>query len=236
MPARFRRSHRPGGDAFHAAHPYPALPTALATASALQQAAISTGAGPPQQLAAAVLGGVDLIVFTAGIGENSAVIRHRVLQRLDFLGARLDEDKNRTVKVTREAPTAVISEDHSRTRLMVVATDEAQAIASDTAKLAGEADKVGAGRIPIAISARHVHLNRQTVALLFGEGAKLTEYKPLSQPGQFSCNEKVNLIGPKGRIDGVRLLAQQLDEQRGQCGTSLSASPARGPVLPRSHR
>lgn len=155
---------------------------------------------------AAVLGGVDLIVFTAGIGENSAVIRHRVLQRLDFLGARLDEDKNRTVKVTREAPTAVISEDHSRTRLMVVATDEAQAIASDTAKLAGEADKVGAGRIPIAISARHVHLNRQTVALLFGEGAKLTEYKPLSQPGQFSCNEKVNLIGPKGRIDGVRIL------------------------------
>lgn len=155
---------------------------------------------------AAVLGGVDLIVFTAGIGENSAVIRHRVLQRLDFLGARLDEDKNRSAKVSRESPTAVISEDHSRTRLMVVATDEAQAIASDTAKLAGEADKVGAGRIPIAISARHVHLNRQTLALLFGPDAKLTEHKPLSQPGQFSCNEKVNLVGPKGRIDGVRIL------------------------------
>lgn len=155
---------------------------------------------------AAVLGGVDVIVFTAGIGENSAVIRHRVLQRLDFLGARLDEDKNRSAKVSRESPTAVISEDHSRTRLMVVATDEAQAIASDTAKLAGEADKVNAGRIPIAISARHVHLNRQTVALLFGEGHTLTPYKPLSQPGQFSCEEKVNLVGPKGRIDSVRIL------------------------------
>lgn len=156
---------------------------------------------------AAVLGGVDVIVFTAGIGENSATIRHRVLQRLDFLGARLDEDKNRGVRVSRESPTALISEDHSRTRLMVVATDEAQAIASETAKLASAADKVeGAAHIPIAISARHVHLNRQTLALLFGPDAKLTEHKPLSQPGQFSCHEKVNLVGPKGRIDGVRIL------------------------------
>jgi acetate kinase len=156
---------------------------------------------------AAVLGGVDVIVFTAGIGENSATIRHRVLQRLDFLGARLDEDKNRSARVSRESPTALISEDHSRTRLMVVATDEAQAIASETAKLASAADKVeGAVRIPIAISARHVHLNRQTLALLFGADAKLTEHKPLSQPGQFSCHEKVNLVGPKGRIDGVRIL------------------------------
>jgi acetate kinase len=156
---------------------------------------------------AAVLGGVDVIVFTAGIGENSAVIRHRVLQRLDYLGARMDEDKNRTARVSQSAPTALISEDHSRTRLMVVATDEAQAIAAEAAKLASAADKVeGAARIPIAISARHVHLNRQTVALLFGEGASLTEYKPLSQPGQFACEERVNLVGPKGRIDGVRVL------------------------------
>ncbi len=156
---------------------------------------------------AAVLGGVDVIVFTAGIGENSATIRHRVLQRLDFLGARLDEDKNREARVSRESPTAIISEEHSRTRLMVVATDEAQAIAEETAKLASAADKVeGVARIPIAISARHVHLNRQTLALLFGEGHELTEHKPLSQPGQFACKEKVNLIGPKGRIDGVRVL------------------------------
>ena len=61
-------------------------------------------------------------------------------------------------------------------------------------------------KIPIAISGRHVHLNRQTLAALFGEGHKLTEHKPLSQPGQFACKEKVNLIGPKGRIDGVRVL------------------------------
>ncbi|MCB9630284.1 MAG: acetate/propionate family kinase [Sandaracinaceae bacterium] len=156
---------------------------------------------------AAVLGGVDVIVFTAGIGENSATIRHRVLQRLDFLGARLDEDKNRSARVSQASPTAVISEDHSRTRLMVVATDEAQAIAAESAKLAAAADKVDGGtRIPIAISARHVHLNRQTVALLFGEGAELTPYKPLSQPGQFACEQKVNIIGPKGRIDGLRVL------------------------------
>lgn len=156
---------------------------------------------------AAVMGGVDVIVFTAGIGENSATIRHRVSQRLDFLGARLDEDNNREASLTAEAPTAIISEGHSRTRLMVVATDEAQAIAGAAAKLAEDLDAVNHDlSIPIAISGRHVHLNRQTLALLFGEGHKLTEHKPLSQPGQFACKEKVNLIGPKGRIDGVRVL------------------------------
>ena len=44
---------------------------------------------------AATMGGVDAIAFTGGIGENSALIRHRCLQRLGFLGARLDEDRNR---------------------------------------------------------------------------------------------------------------------------------------------
>ena len=156
---------------------------------------------------AAVMGGVDAIVFTAGIGQNSAVIRHRVLQRLDFLGARLDEDRNREARVSDESPTAIVSEDHSRARLLVVATDEAKAIAIEASRLAHDADAVKpAARIPIAISGRHVHLNRQTLAALFGEGHQLTEHKPLSQPGQYACKEKVNLIGPKGRIDGVRVL------------------------------
>src|SRR5690606_25025617 len=41
---------------------------------------------------AAVMGGVDVIAFTGGVGENSAIVRHRCTQRLDFLGAVLDED------------------------------------------------------------------------------------------------------------------------------------------------
>lgn len=60
--------------------------------------------------------------------------------------------------------------------------------------------------IPVGVSARHVHLSKEDLATLFGDGSELTVFKPLSQPSQFAANEKVNLIGPKGRIDGVRIL------------------------------
>ena len=60
--------------------------------------------------------------------------------------------------------------------------------------------------IPIAISARHVHLTAEALAVLFGPDARLTPRNDLSQPGQFACQETVNLIGPKRRIDGVRVL------------------------------
>ncbi len=155
---------------------------------------------------AAVMGGVDAIVFTAGIGENSALVRHRVAQRLEFLGARLDEDRNRDARVTPEAPVAEIGEPGARARLLVVHTDEAHAIARATAALAGTRDAVGPGAIPIAISARHVHLTQEAVEALFGPGHTLTPYKPLSQPGQYACVEKVDLVGPRARIDGVRVL------------------------------
>ena len=58
---------------------------------------------------AAAMGGVDAIVFTAGIGQNSALMRHRIGQRLEFLGARLDEDENRNASVDHENPVAEIS-------------------------------------------------------------------------------------------------------------------------------
>jgi len=156
---------------------------------------------------AAVMGGVDGIVFTGGIGENSALVRHRVAQRLGYLGARLDEAKNRAAAVSREEPVSFISEGHCRTALLVVKTDEARAIAMDTAALAADADRVEAlAVIPIAISARHIHLTEASVAALFGPGHTLTPHKPLSQPGQFACEERLNVIGPKGRIDRVRVL------------------------------
>ena len=58
----------------------------------------------------------------------------------------------------------------------------------------------------MAISARHVHLTQEAVEALFGEGHELTELRPLSQPGQFACEEQVNLIGPKRTLEGVRVL------------------------------
>jgi len=61
-------------------------------------------------------------------------------------------------------------------------------------------------QVPLGISNRHVHLSPADLVTLFGEGAQLTRFKDLSQPGQFACEEKVTLIGPKGVIEQVRVL------------------------------
>ncbi|WP_017754433.1 phosphate propanoyltransferase [Calidifontibacillus oryziterrae] len=60
--------------------------------------------------------------------------------------------------------------------------------------------------VPVSISARHIHLQEDHVGLLFGEGYHLTKFKEISQPGQYACNEKLTLIGPKGIIENVRVL------------------------------
>jgi len=156
---------------------------------------------------AAVMGGVDAIVFTGGVGPGSAQIRHMACQRLEFLGARLDEDRNREACVSSRAPVFEISEHHCRTRLLVVATDEEQAIAREAAALAIHADRVDTSRtIPVAISARHIHLDQRTVERLFGPGHELTPQVPLSQPGQYACEETLTIIGPKRRLEEVRVL------------------------------
>ncbi|MFC5472097.1 phosphate propanoyltransferase [Cohnella suwonensis] len=61
-------------------------------------------------------------------------------------------------------------------------------------------------KVPIGVSARHIHLSQEHVEALFGAGAKLTEFKPLSQPGQFAANETVAVHGPKGSFATVRVL------------------------------
>ena len=52
----------------------------------------------------------------------------------------------------------------------------------------------------VETSARHVHLTAEAVEILFGKGHQLTNKKDLSQPGQFACEEKVTVIGPKGSL------------------------------------
>lgn len=61
-------------------------------------------------------------------------------------------------------------------------------------------------QVPIAVSARHVHLTEQHIAILFGQGATLTNDFDLSQPGQFAAHERVTIRGPKGQFDNVRVL------------------------------
>ena len=60
--------------------------------------------------------------------------------------------------------------------------------------------------IPVETSARHVHLCEKDIAILFGAGYKLTNKKDLSQPGEFACEERVDIVGPKKEIKNVIIL------------------------------
>ena len=63
-----------------------------------------------------------------------------------------------------------------------------------------------AGLVEVEVSARHVHLTEAHIEILFGKGAKLTPKRPLSQPGQYLSEERVTLIGPKGRKERTAVL------------------------------
>ena len=155
---------------------------------------------------AAVLGGVDAIVFTAGIGENAVAMRQRICQRLGFLGARLDLHRNQDAKVSDTTLVAPIGSDRDRCQLLVVRTDENLAIAADTLRILGEQDRIApAPPIPVKISARHVHLTQEHVEALFGPGHQLTSRAPLGQPGQFLCDERVGIIGPTRSASQVEI-------------------------------
>lgn len=70
--------------------------------------------------------------------------------------------------------------------------------------------------VELEASGRHVHLTKEAALTLFGHG--LTEKRPLSQPGQFVCNERVSLITPKGRFERVAVLGPE----RSECQVELS--------------
>jgi acetate kinase len=163
---------------------------------------------------AATMGGVDAIAFTGGIGENSALIRHRCLQRLDFLGAALDEDLNRDAFTDESQECAELSMPGSRVRLLAVRADEELAMAEMVAPLLAAPRPAVDMRIPIAISARHAHLSQHTLEQLFGPGFQLTPRTALSQTGQFAAAETISLIGPRGRLDKVRLMGPARKEDQ----------------------
>lgn len=75
----------------------------------------------------------------------------------------------------------------------------------------------------VETSARHVHLTDADLEILFGKDAKLTKKKDLSQPGQFACEERVTVIGPKKELAGVSILGPT----RPATQIELSATDAR---------
>lgn len=66
--------------------------------------------------------------------------------------------------------------------------------------------KLKEGKIIAGVSARHLHLSQKDLEILFGKDVKLTSIKDLGQPGQFACREKVTIVGPKGKLENVRVL------------------------------
>lgn len=63
--------------------------------------------------------------------------------------------------------------------------------------------------IPVGISGRHVHVSREHLDILYGAGYQLQPIKDLSQPGQFACQETVDLVTNKGSFKGVRILGPE---------------------------
>ena len=60
--------------------------------------------------------------------------------------------------------------------------------------------------VKIGLSNKHVHLQKEHIDILFGEGHELTPTKALVQPGQFAAEEKVDIVGPKNTLKGIRVL------------------------------
>ncbi|MDW7675847.1 MAG: PduL/EutD family phosphate acyltransferase, partial [Bacillota bacterium] len=85
-------------------------------------------------------------------------------------------------------------------------------------------------RIPVGISNRHVHLSQEHLEILFGKDAKLTNFRDLSQPGQFACSETVTIVGLTGVFERVRVLGPT----RTHSQVEISASDARrlGLIVP----
>lgn len=75
----------------------------------------------------------------------------------------------------------------------------------------------------VETSARHVHVTQEHLEILFGKGAKLTHKKDLSQPGQFACEERVTIVGPKKEMPNVSILGPVRPDTQ----VELSATDAR---------
>ena len=85
------------------------------------------------------------------------------------------------------------------------------------------------GYVPVGLSNRHVHLSKEHIDILFGEGHELCVFKDLSQPGQFACDEKIEVVGPKGALT-MRVLGPARNET--QIEVSLADGFALGVVPP----
>ncbi|MBU0609097.1 MAG: phosphate propanoyltransferase [Armatimonadetes bacterium] len=164
----------------------------------------------------AVLGRVDALVFTGAWGMGLPALRARICNGLAGLGLELDDNLN-SAPPTDARGVSDIARGGAATRLLLAPTDRHRMVAAAAAEVVGHGDVCAAilarrRPIPIGVSVRHVHLSKEHVEALYGPGHKLTFRSPLSQPGQFACEEVLDIVGVKGRINGVRVLGPERPE------------------------
>lgn len=157
---------------------------------------------------AAAMGGCDAVAFTGGAGENSAALRRRIVEGLEFLGVRLDEDRNESFGASGAA-VAELQAPRSQVAVLAVRAREQWVIARETAEVLRHAERAAPRQnfsMPVAISAHHVHLTQAAVETLFGAGHALRVLQPLSQAGFFAAEETVSVIGERDRLERVRIV------------------------------
>jgi acetate kinase len=158
----------------------------------------------------AAMGGLDAVIFTAGIGQGSAEVRALALQGLECMGVVLDAQRNRNARGFDEV--CRISTDDSKVAVLVVPTDEERMMAREALRALSRSYIVRVLEAQkqqpflVEVSAHHIHLTQEHVEALFGKGHQLTKHADLSQPGQYACKEQLAIVGPKGRIERVRVL------------------------------
>jgi acetate kinase len=157
----------------------------------------------------ASMSGLDAVIFTGGVGQGSAVIRALALQGLECMGIRLDANRNQSAEADEVSQ---ISSDDSKIAVLVVPTDEERMMAREALRALSRSyitrvlDAQKQQPFLVEISAHHIHLTQEHVEALFGKGHQLTKHADLSQPGQYACKEQLAIVGPKGRIERVRIL------------------------------
>ena len=158
----------------------------------------------------ASMGGLDAVLFTGGIGQGSAEVRALALQGLECMGITLDEQRNRDARGFDEV--CRISSDDSKVVALVVPTDEERMMAREALRALSRSyitkvlDTQKQESFLVEVSAHHIHLTQEHVEALFGKGHQLTKHADLSQPGQYACKEQLAIVGPKGKIERVRVL------------------------------
>ena len=158
----------------------------------------------------ASMGGLDAVIFTGGIGEGSAVVRALACRVWSAWGS---HSTNSAISDARGFDEVCrISTDDSKVAVLVVPTDEERMMAREALRTLSrsyitrvlEAQKQQS--FLVEVSAHHIHLTQEHVEALFGKGHQLTKHADLSQPGQYACKEQLAIVGPKGRIERVRVL------------------------------